>query len=659
MSVSRNLVLSNEDKIFTLYRDYEVVGGEMKDDFFRSKYTMAKDPDRFVFKMSVTNEKEGILGLSYGVFLMSVLLDRFKLESKFNLEEKKKLEQSIVQLLNYVEEHGFDVTPFGRSSANTKLFGWKKDQYSFIESLTWALSCFLYAKRLNETGALRLEQYMPEITKWIAKCLGILLENVICANGEVGYKEGRTDYIGWGPVTGCVERSLYFTHSVCETFGDIEDTMLGNEELDIPRARDNKYIAQINAEYEKLKSEKGRIKGDIVECFKEVCLCVGKNLYEQYKDKLGKQFFYADGSGITSVEQISYSLQSPVLLNQLYVALSIVYVNYHKEVKSRGEEAYKEFSTSLKNAVDMVYETFDELHRRGKSNIVNRDYAMFTEKHPNKEIGQLLANERITVAILETLIIKAKAMMVTYVSKYPEKEIGEVLTVLDMTRSKEDGWLWSDMGYDLQHTERSISAIREFYDYYENFQKVCATKAADDIQALEKMYKEKEQYQKSVVEDAKRNYEQQLREIRAQYERELSSRIEEVRSGYKLEAVVREIVETQIKELFADILVGTFDRIAEDNKSAKNTQLSESDERIKAVLEKLVFSYLIPFHFGSNRGDGYEKWKNEKLLRAMKSDLGYFVQEWMDRVCINNAKDSELSVQVLSELFQDTNTYEE
>ncbi len=651
MGKKRELVASRENPIFTLYRDVNSVGNEMKNDFFESKYTFRKDPSRFVFRMSETNDKEGVLGLSYGTFLLSTLMDRFDIESKFQLDEKKKLENSIIELLKYVEEHGFDVSPFGRSTVNSELFGWEKGQQSFIESLTWSMSSFLYAKRLHDKGMLQLDEYLDDITRWIAKCLAILLNSVICENGEVGYKEGRTDYIGWGPISGCTETSLYFTHSVCETFGDIEDTMLGNYELGIEK--NVELISQVNEEFAKL-PERSKIKGDVVEIFQNVCLCVGKNLYNKYKDSLGKRFFYADGSEVTSTDQIAYAMQSPVLLNQLYVVLSMVYVNYHKEVELEGEEAYKDFGAILKSAVDMVYETYVSLHRKGKANIVNREYTTFSEKHPNKKYGQLLANERINVAILETLIIKARAMIVTYVTKYPEKEMEEILNILDETRSQEGGWLWSNIGYDLQHTERSISAIREFYDYYEGFQKIAAEKQSDELVNLKSVYEEKYRGQEESLAAAKKNYEEQLKAIQEKYENDLQAKVSEVKQSYKLEAVVREIVEEQIKESFVELLVGTLGRIAEDNETAKDT-LNDKDKLVKDTIGKLVLSYLIPFNFAENRSEDIkDAWKNEKIVAAMKDDAGYFVKEWVRRVCINNTQDADLRVQILSELFSDT-----
>ncbi len=652
----KSLVAGNAGSTFTLYRDYSVVGKEMKESFLKSKTALGKSTDRFVFKLSDSNEKEGVLGLSYGTFLLSTLLDRFDLDAAFSLDEKKKLHNSIIALLHYVKENGFDVSPFSKEETNKEFFGNGKN--SFIESLTWSMSCFLYARRMNKNKLLDFEQSeLDDMTEMIAKGLILLVDNVIRMDGELGYAENCDNYLGWGPVTGCTETSLYFTHSVCETFGDIEDTMLGNAELGINK--DWEFIAKINEACSKLPSKQRKSGGrqiDIVDQFQQICLSVGTNVFKKYQNSLGKKFFYADGSEVQHNEQISYSLQSPVLLNHIYVVLTAIYVNYHNKVREEeGEEAFKELGAILKNAVDMVHETYTDLRRKGKENIVNREYATFTESHPNKRIAQKLGSERINVAVLEALIIKARAMIVTYVSKYPEKEIGDVLTIVEETCAKEE-WLWSNVGYDLQQTERSISAIREFYDYYENYQKACAEKNSDDLQALKDDYESKYQALNEGLRKAQANYEEQLRLMEDRYKAQTETQVQEIKQQYKLEGVVRDIVVETVKASFVDLLTATLDKIAQDNKTAKDT-LNENEKRVKTSIANFVTSFLLPFNFAVNNARANPAWaeSDQELMETMKGDVFAFIEEWMFHVCKKNRPGTQEKEAVLSTLFSEEN----
>ncbi len=634
--------------IFPLYRDISTVGLEMLTDFKRSPDTYALNKkERFVFNMSSTNRKEGLLGLSYGVFLMSNFMDQFDLKNYFSYEDGERLKNSFIALLNYVEENGFNVAPYSTEETNKRFFGFGKDKYAFIESLTWSLSCLLYAQRLNKNKLLDLEEIMPKVTEWVARSLALLVNNVIRSNGELGYTPTATDYMGWGPLTGCTETSLYFTHSVCETFGDVEDTVLGNSEVEGFAEKDSTYIAQINKAYRELpNNEKNKNITDIVQTFQDICLKVGGNVYKKYEKSLGKRFFYADGSEIASTEQISYSMQSPVLLNQLYVVMSAVYVNYHKEVeradKTVDKEEYKNFCSKLKNAVEMVYETYEDLRRRGKESVVNREYATFIEQHPKRDIGRQLANERINVAVLEALIIKAKAMIVTYVTQYPERELGDILAVVEDNRQR-DAWLWSNLGYDLQQTERSISAILEFYIYYENYQKAFAEKDSKELETLKSQYDKSLADKEKELKDKIKYYEDKLsaleRALTEANEKELAAE----REKHTLEREVQKIVDAQVAASFQGTLVGLLKSIAADNASAKD-KLSKEQKEVKDAIVELASSFFLPFNLETYNARANVKWSesSKNLLSVLRKDMGAFVIEWMGKLCDENnpAKDT-------------------
>ena len=670
MAIERNLKISQgEDVLFPLYRSYQEIGTEIKNDLFKSKLTFDEkeylDGDgnklrRYAFKLSETNNKEGVLGLSYGIFLLATLIDRFDQNNMFTLDEKEKFKNSIVVLLEYVEKNGYNVTPFATPAINAELFD-KGCKTAFIESLTWTLSSLLYAKRLQDADSkFGLEAYMPRIIDKIAQGIGLLVDNAISTTEDgrvqLGYYKDCDSYIGWGSVTGCTEPSLYFTHSVCETYGDIEDTMLGNDMLGLDNTRDQALIDEINRAYKRMKyGDKAYAEKDIdvVKRFEDICRITARNVYKKYQKSLGKKFFYADGTEIASNDQLSYSLQSPVLLNQLYVVLIAVYANYHKEVeqisRKRKNDDYKDFCAKLRNAVDLVHETYITLQSKGKAGIVNREYATFSEAHPNPKIAQMLAGERINVAILETLIIKARAMIITYVTKYPEREIGEVLAIVENTRAK-SAWMWSDYGYDLQQTERSISAIREFYDYYENYQKLyaeCDEKNKNIAEREARAWLEKER-----AIDAE-NRAQEKAEMEARFAEEKRIAIEETKEKYRIDGIVREIVQEEIKSEFASILIGYLKAIAHDNGlPPSKSKLTAEELAIKQALTGFVTSFLAPFNRSFGRPEGIrDEWTDEQFYSVIKSDVYGFAREWARQLCMKNEPGTDSPEAVLSQVI--------
>lgn len=671
MANERKLRANKDDSVlFPLYHSYQTIGTEIKDDIFASKlmfdekdYTTSDKTKlrRYVFKLSETNTKEGILGLSYGVFLMATLIDRFEQNNMFAPDEKEKFKNSIIALLEYVENNGYNVTPYATPAINAELFD-KGCKTAFIESLTWALSAFLYAKRLQEADSkFGLDAYIDRITDKIAQAIGLLVDNAISytedGRVQLGYVKDCDSYVGWGSVTGCTESSLYFTHSVCETYGDVEDTMLGNDMIGVAGAKDQKYIDDINNAYKRLKyGDKVHIGKDIdiVKRFEDICHITAKNVYEKYEKSLGKRFFYADGTEVLSNDQLSYSLQSPVLLNQLYVVLIAIYANYHKDVeqisRKRKNDDYKDFCAKLKNAVNMVHETYINLQSKGKAGIVNREYATFSEAHPNMKISQMLAGERINVAILETLIIKARAMIITYVTKYPEKEIGEVLEIVEKTRAK-NAWIWSDYGYDLQQTERSISAIREFYDYYENYQRVYAqcdlkNKEIAEKEAREWLAKERET-------DAK-NRAKEKAEMEERFAEEKQKAIDETREKYRIDGVVRDIVKEEIASEFVAVLSKHLGAIAKDNElPPSKSKLSPESAEVKKAIMNLVFSFFAQFNRPFGRPEGIrDEWTDEQFYALVKSDAYEFAREWASQLYSKNEPGTDIPEPVLSQLIE-------
>lgn len=637
--------VAQEGKLFKLYKNFESVGAEIKDSWFKSSDAFRKDGKQFLFNIAAGNNKEGLLNQTYGLFLLTLLVDRFNVE--FKESEKEKYRRSLVSLMDYVEENGVDVSPFSTPKTNKELFnglGGRK----FIESLTWTLSCLLYARRLHRARKVRLDAEMNRIIRLTSVLLQALMDSVIRANGEVGYEpvnesgEEFNDYIGWGPITGCRERSLYFTHSVCETFGDLEDTVLGNPELRIDE--DTEFVNSL--------AEISRY--NIVEKFKKVCEIVGANVYNSYKHQIGKEFFYADGTP-ANFKQISYTLQSPVLLNQLYVVLCAIFTNYHKTM-AQDSDAWKIFSTNIKNAVDNVYKAYRDLQDVGKENLVNREYVTFSESHIDddyyKKYHSYLAGERINVAVLETLIIRTKSMIVTYVTKYPEKEIGEILNIMLMNRKTnnngEPEWLWSKIGFDLQQTERAVSAIREFYDYYENYEREYAEKNAD-IEELKREYEDKYKSLNFL-------YDSRLEEIRNHFKSEavqakekFQLKLDEAKNSNEVEKAVRNVVSNTVTEHISKSLSEIFEKIANSNMENnaggdRSSFLNLEERKMRDSLVQMIKSFLVPLAQEANlnqqddlSGDRKAKdWTAEKIVNLFLADVQKFALNWMEVLCRKN-----------------------
>ena len=606
-----------EKQIFKIYHDVRDIGTQIKEDLLDDGTFIRDAKSMYEFSLSRDSGTSGVLDKAYGIFLLTNLLDGFG--ATFKVKEKERLKNSMISLLNYVQKNGYDVSPYSTSELNESTFG---NNASFIESLTWCFSCFMFAHKLNksEDKSFDFSNETELLNNTIANGLQILIDSVIrkTPTGYVtGWSPNATDYVGWGAVTGSKQPSLYFTQSVCETYGDMEDTVLGNMELGIER--DREFIDSL-----------AKIAGyDIIERFESICKCVGKNTYEKYKDKLGDSFFYEDGS-VATTSQIEYSTQSPVLLNQLSVVMIPIYTNYNVELDKKNKEEFNIFQIKVKDAVDMVYKVYVDLLAKGKEGIVNREYVTFFGLFDDKKKAAALTNERINVSVLEALIVRARAMIVTYVTKYPEKELGEMVGIIEKNLFNEEKWVWSD----LQETERCVSALKEFYDYYKDYESKYANMTADRKQ----LDLDHTRAINDLTVKLKSEHQKEKEKLSAAYDEEikaLNERIKELQfsvdNGSPIETEIRKCIEDNVEQRMDQILIERFNKLSVAN-ADDSISLNDTETQLQKALNNYVRSYFVDIVVRSKMEDGHPEYRNiptEEILRAAKSYMDAFMFEFL------------------------------
>ncbi len=622
---------SKGKSVFRIYEDARIIGTQIKDDLFAEKILVREGKDSknyYSFRLSSDFEESGIMDRAYGTFLLITLLDGFKAD--FTRNEKNKLKNSIIDLLRYVQEHGFDASPYAKNE-NAAIF--KNNNINFIESLTWAFSCFLFAHKLHnrERGDFDFSKEKFEIDKMVVASLKILIDNVIRKVGdkyELGWEEGSEDYVGWGAISGSKQPDLYFTNSVCETYGDLEDSVIGNIELKIERDQD--YIDQL----------KSIADFDIIGRFEHICKIVGKNIYKTYGSQLGNEFFYQDGS-VATKGQIEFSSQSPVLFNHLYAVMIPIYTNYHKDLESKDPEAFNVFQMRVKDGVDKVYKEYTDLLSKGKEGIVNRDTVSFFGVFEDKKSADILNKERINIAVLEALIVRARAQIVTYVTKYPEKELGEITSIIEKNRPNEELWIWGN----IQETERAVSALKEFYDYYDDYEKKYAKisaeeeirKAAHERELANQANSLKEKYNEDKKSLTKK-YNQEIADLKSQVEH-LSGLLN---NGSPIEREIKKSIDECILERIDVILTERLEKITQIN-LGKDVQTSESDILFKRALDKYVMSYFTDAiklsKLKDGRPNGYNDLTDEQILKNAVEAMNVFLSEMLPYVCLKGAEE--------------------
>ena len=623
---------ARKETVFRIYKSASEIGTQIKEDLLSensNKFITETKENKGAYTFCIDDSTGGgLLDRAYGVFLLTNLFNGF--EANFTRPEKTKLKNSFINLLNYVKEDGFSASPYISDAQNKEIFSDKG--LSFIESVTWCISCFLYAHRLQkrDKGDFDFGKDKQDIDVIVANAISVLCDNVIRKVGskyELGAKEGSDNYIGWGSVTGSTQPSLYFTQSVCETFGDLEDTILGNEELGI--SKDEEYIDRLN----------GIAGYDVVGRFTSICRSVGKNVYNEYEKNIGQDFFYEDGS-VATKSQIESSGQSTALLNQLYAVMVPIYTNYHKVLEKNDPEKFKVFQIKVKDGVDMVYKEYTELLAKGKEGIVNRDTVSFYGALEDKKAAGVLTKTRINVAVLEALIVRARAMIVTYVTKYPEKELGEIIGIIENSRPDPELWVWDD----LQQTERAVSALKEFFDYYQEYELAYAKMTAEAETLSKRHDRELEDLKKHMEEDHLLN----IKHERSKYEKrigELNERINQLTGdlavGSPIESEIKRCIDDVLAQRLDGLIVERLARVAESNRTG--APLTDSEKAFKKALDSYVLSYVSEGIAAAKTKDGmpagFRTLSEEQLLGFAKSGLNTLVSEFVAFCALRGAED--------------------
>ena len=327
------------------------------------------------------------------------------------------------------------------------------------------------------------------------------------------------------------------------------------------------------------------------------------------------------------------------MLNQLYAAMIPIYTNYNKILKKEGKtEELNVFQIKVKEAVDMVYKEYADLLAKQKEGIVNRECVTFYGLLADKKQAATLTKARINVAILEALIVRARAMIVTYVTQYPEKELGEMVSIIEKNLVDEEKWIWGD----LQETERCVSAIKEFYDYYKDYESAYANMTADKRQ-LEERYQQTMNDEKEKLIKAHDFEKDALQKQHAAKVEELNAKIAELQksvdNGAPIERTIRSYIEENVKTSIDQVLVSRLNKLAAIN-AGKEVSLDDAETQLKHAFDNYVRSYFVRGITLAKGEDGHPEFnekKDEEILAAAKACFDEFLSEFLPFAMTQNA----------------------
>lgn len=235
---------------------------------------------------------------------------------------------------------------------------------------------------------------------------------------------------------------------------------------------------------------------------------VAREVWKYAQKNLAEKFFYNDLATTLTEDELRMSTTSDALFNTVYIVNILIDAGMDKvlqlekhqaELKSADQELtpqeqldmenlaiqkqreYENLLESCQLAVQRAFRTYERLKNDGKDYIVDQFLIGFNERFvTHKERVNDLRKLRMRVFSLLPMLIHTNNVINTYLVKYPQvnmkKYTGYILdnrytegSDADSAEQKTE-WIWEKDGYFSGSNYYFVNAVKELYEYYEEYE---------------------------------------------------------------------------------------------------------------------------------------------------------------------------------------------
>lgn len=483
----------------------------------------------------------------------------------------------------------------------------------------------------------------------IVKCIEVLTGSALKANGDEGvdyYLKGDSEplldgngdnlkYKGWTFTRipedkhDKTETSLYFTYLACDAYLAFYETFEKSIKL-VRKMRNNIRAAQndpgksaspaedvVTADPEKYgidlsRFDEGKSRDfyfikriyHTVSGFNKVVLDAGHYVDMRFSQIDTTKDFFSYNFNLVTSQSIEESSSNDAMFNVLYSINILMAAGVDMDYQDKGKEV--EFYDALQYSVPNAQRLYKKLARVGKEYIVEQYILKFNENIPGDNVesslsvahqAKLLRKRFIVAASLMPLIIKTYNVLSKFLTPYPQYEMRMYKDYI--LQNKMDGeWLWDRDGYQLINNFNYVLALRNFYDYYEEYERPYALdklkyieeKNAQieniEFESARKLQKQREA-SRNVINDLKDRNIQDINDLKRQYEEKISALYAE-----KAELELRKSpIEEEIVRILDGCLEGSLKKVLNGIISA-NGRSTDENEDLGTVLKRTLMSYL-------------------------------------------------------------------
>lgn len=397
------------------------------------------------------------------------------------------------------------------------------------------------------------------------------------------------------------------------------------------------------------------------------CKAVAHEIWRLSQDKLADAFFYNDLHTTLSDEDIAMATTSDALFNTVYMINIMLGAGVDEDIDTRREFAaneeahekatreYNDMLDSCQLAVQKAFRTYEKLKNDGKEYIVDQFLIGFNEKFiRHKVIIKELRKLRMRVFSLMPLLIRTNNAISEYLIKYPQHNMRKYLGYILENRYEKNGsvkWIWEKDGFFSCSNYYYISALGEFYSYYEryeseyieNYNKNKAQR--DAILAEQKQKDELPEGEIGKREKQLKDKDNVIKDLKKKNE-ELKNALENVERP--VESAVIDIVKREVGDMFPE-LIGTFIASVAENITASamgSEELNPSSEAFRNAMGAFVMSLISEKVYSATKSSkaSFEENKEalEKFQDYVRNDVNILTGNYIAR--IKNSKSHESSL---------------
>lgn len=554
-------IKSDTVSIFKQFRSEQEIGTLIAKDYMAYSYRATRKDLEGFFLSEDDKGQIGLLTQCYGLETMYTLYT-YGIDIQ---PYKDRILRAIRDILARTENNVFRPTPYiVQEFEDREVWGDAfVDAYndSVINVLTAMCQMreLLYSETLVEDSA-EFDELMDQVENSIIQCIKILNDSAITTgeNPPVYKIEGvpiknvvtgdeKIQYCGWNfaPASGKdvseYEPSLYFTYVT--TMGYMILKTLLSDAIDVHRDEVRKTERFSEEDFERFRSS-DKFNRDTKFLNKFVkdfdlwnAICIDAGHYIDMKLTAAHLDFSEDliGTGYVKADfkDISNSTTNDALFNSLFCIGILInsgadldYLDYSME--RYGDVSRQiDFIERMQYGIQNIQKYYKQFELNDKEYIINQFVLNFNELLPANVQAQakVLRKQKITPTSFDPLLIKTYFMISKYLVKYPQKQSVAYLKSIMANRveSSKYTWLWDKDGYNIISNYMYVDALKEFYDYYNEYELAYSGNISEQI-------KQKDAEFKKTLDDIQLTHESTVEKLQAQIEK-LQKDIEQLESA--------------------------------------------------------------------------------------------------------------------------------